>query len=108
MLGDTCDGSVDRANDWHASTEFELDYVHAEERVRSLWERIRQRVEKDGSDWMKLTIEVEEQQWGVIKHYHQWGARLQGQPRIDFEERRLVYRCLCGNHVDGAQDPISK
>ena len=97
-----------RVDDWHASTEFALDYEHAEQRVRALWQWIRDRLGKNATEWVEATAEVEEKQWDVITHYHNWGDGLQGQARTDFEERRLVYRCLCGNHVDGAQSPKPK
>lgn len=110
MPGDGSEGeSTNRgADDWHASTEFSLDYEHAECRVRSLWQWIMDRSGGSIEKRMTETIAVEEAQWAVIAFYHRWGERLTGQARIDFEERRLEYRCLCGNHVDGAQNPKQK
>ena len=95
-------------DDWHASTEFALDYEHAERRVRSLWQWIMDHSGGNAEKWMAETIAVEEAQWAVIAFYHRWGERLTGQARTDFKEQRLMYRCLCGNHIDGAQNPKPK
>ena len=110
MPGDSIEGQTTKnvIDDWHASTEFALDYEHAERRVRSLWQWIMDHSGGNAEKWMAETVAVEEAQWAVIAFYHRWGERLTGHARIDFEEQRLVYRCLCGNHIDGAQNPKPK